>query len=120
MSDELSMGEREFNAFRRLILDKSGILLSDNKQALLCARLVKRLRALGLVDFAAQERAAARLLAGAGLEHVSPRRLVSELPLLAQTLDFLSTGQCLTLVFWGAALGVVGSWMGMQRFASWR
>jgi cell division transport system permease protein len=46
--------------------------------------------------------------------------LVSELPLLAQTLDFLSTGQCLTLIFWGAALGVAGSWMGMQRFASWR
>ena len=46
--------------------------------------------------------------------------LVSELPLLAQTLDFLSTGQCLTLVFWGAALGVAGSWMGMQRFGSWR
>ena len=46
--------------------------------------------------------------------------LVAELPLLAQTLDFLTTGQSLTLVFWGAALGVAGSWMGMQRFATWR
>ena len=46
--------------------------------------------------------------------------LVSELPLLAQTLDFLAPGQCITLVFWGAILGMAGSWMGMQRFASWR
>lgn len=52
--------------------------------------------------------------------HFIAAPLVSELPLLVQTLDFLSTGQSLTLVFWGAALGVAGSWMGMQRFASWR
>ena len=46
--------------------------------------------------------------------------LVSQLPLLVQTLDFLAPAQCLTLIFWGAFLGVAGSWLGMQRFAAWR
>ena len=46
--------------------------------------------------------------------------IMSALPLLRDTMDFLTTGQCFTLVFWGALLGILGSWLGMQRFGSWR
>lgn len=46
--------------------------------------------------------------------------LLSELPALSETLAFLAPGQCATLVFWGALLGVVGSWIGMQGSGSWR
>lgn len=50
------MGDREFGAFQRLILKQSGIVLSDHKRSLLCSRLIKRLRALSLPDFAAYYR----------------------------------------------------------------
>jgi chemotaxis protein methyltransferase CheR len=49
MTPELT--EREFQAFRRLIHERSGIHLSDNKLALVRARLAKRLRALGVTSF---------------------------------------------------------------------
>lgn len=52
--------------------------------------------------------------------HITATPIISELPLLRGTLDFLTTGQCFTLVFWGALLGMLGSWLGMQRFGSWR
>ena len=42
--------------------------------------------------------------------------ITTELPMLLSTLDFLTAGQCFTLVFWGALLGMLGSWLGMQRF----
>ncbi len=42
--------------------------------------------------------------------------ITTELPMLLETLDFLTAGQCFTLVFWGALLGMLGSWLGMQRF----
>lgn len=44
----------------------------------------------------------------------------TELPMLQGTIEFLTTGQCLTLVLWGAGLGVAGSWLGVQRFGAWR
>lgn len=56
MAHQLSMEDREFHAFRRLILEQSGIVLSDHKRSLLCSRLIKRLRALALPDFAAYYR----------------------------------------------------------------
>lgn len=46
--------------------------------------------------------------------------LSAELPMLTGTLAFLTLGQYLTLILWGAGLGVAGSWLGMQRFGSWR
>jgi len=46
--------------------------------------------------------------------------IAAELPMLEGIMGFLTSGQCLTLIFWGALLGVAGSWLGMQRFASWR
>jgi cell division transport system permease protein len=46
--------------------------------------------------------------------------LVAELPPLSETMVFLAPAQCATLVFWGAFLGVVGSWMGTQGVGSWR
>jgi len=46
--------------------------------------------------------------------------ITTELPMLQATIDFLTAGQCFTLVFWGALLGMLGSWLGMQRFGSWR
>lgn len=46
--------------------------------------------------------------------------ITTELPMLLDTMDFLTAGQCFTLVFWGAMLGILGSWLGMQRFGSWR
>jgi cell division transport system permease protein len=46
--------------------------------------------------------------------------IAAELPMLQGTLDFLTIGQCGTLILWGAGLGVAGSWLGMQRFGSWR
>jgi cell division transport system permease protein len=52
--------------------------------------------------------------------HVTAAPIIAELPMLRGTLDFLTTGQCFTLVFWGALLGMLGSWMGMQRFGAWR
>lgn len=51
---------------------------------------------------------------------VTVNPITSELPLLTSTIDFLTTSQCFTLVFWGACLGVAGSWLGLQRFGGWR
>lgn len=46
--------------------------------------------------------------------------ITTELPMLLETMDFLTAGQCFTLVFWGAMLGMLGSWLGMQRFGGVR
>jgi cell division transport system permease protein len=51
---------------------------------------------------------------------VTATPIATELPVLQGTIDFLTSGQCFTLVFWGACLGVAGSWLGMQRFGAWR
>jgi chemotaxis protein methyltransferase CheR len=48
----VSMDTREFKAFRDLIHRKTGIWLRDGKQAMLAARLSKRLRHHGMSDFA--------------------------------------------------------------------
>ena len=42
------MDKRTFDVFRKLIYDKSGITLGEGKEALVSARIGKRLRALGL------------------------------------------------------------------------
>jgi cell division transport system permease protein len=52
--------------------------------------------------------------------NVTATPIATELPVLQGTIDFLTGSQCLTLVFWGACLGVAGSWLGMQRFGAWR
>ena len=51
---------------------------------------------------------------------LTARPIAAELPMLQNTMAFLTSGQCLTLIMWGALLGVIGSWLGMQRFASRR
>lgn len=48
---EFLIKEEEFQRFRTLIYDESGISLGDQKQSLLASRLLKRLRDLGLATF---------------------------------------------------------------------
>lgn len=44
----------------------------------------------------------------------------SSLPAFAERIAFLGMKQCLTLLVWGAALGGVGSAVGMRRVSGWR
>ncbi len=44
------MDSRTFNEFRRLVYDQSGIALRPGKEAMVRARLAKRMRALGMQD----------------------------------------------------------------------
>ena len=46
------LDDRDFERFRKLVQEHSGIHLSDNKRALLTSRLSKRLRHWGLSSFA--------------------------------------------------------------------
>ena len=39
-----------FNSYRKLVYENSGIKLSDGKEALVCARIGKRMRELGITD----------------------------------------------------------------------
>ena len=48
---DFSITAEEFQRFRTLIYDESGISLSDQKQTLLASRLSKRLRDLGLTTY---------------------------------------------------------------------
>jgi chemotaxis protein methyltransferase CheR len=48
---EYAISTEEYQRFRRLIYDKSGIALGDQKQTLVASRLSKRLRELGLKTF---------------------------------------------------------------------
>lgn len=48
---DLVISPEEFQRFRMLIYDESGISLGDQKQSLLASRLSKRLRELGLTTF---------------------------------------------------------------------
>jgi chemotaxis protein methyltransferase CheR len=45
------MDTQTFNKFRDLVYEKSGISLGQNKQALVCARVGKRMRSLGFENF---------------------------------------------------------------------
>lgn len=45
------MNRRTFDRFRALVYEKSGISLGDQKEALVSARVGKRMRALSIVDF---------------------------------------------------------------------
>ncbi|MBI5869168.1 MAG: hypothetical protein HZB43_12925, partial [candidate division Zixibacteria bacterium] len=49
---EIEISTKEFQRFRSLIYDESGIALNDQKQGLVASRLSKRLRDLGLSTFA--------------------------------------------------------------------
>ncbi len=44
----------------------------------------------------------------------------SEAPALASTIEFLTPGQVLVLIGWGALLGALGSILGMWRVTQWR
>lgn len=48
MAQSRGIGRREFEHFRRLIHDVSGIALGENKDALLSARVARRMRDLGI------------------------------------------------------------------------
>ncbi len=48
---EENMDQRTYDAFRKIIYDKAGIALGTGKQALVHARLAKRLRKLSLSDY---------------------------------------------------------------------
>lgn len=45
------MDEKVFNEFRTIVYKQSGISLADNKTTLVCARINKRLRALGIETY---------------------------------------------------------------------
>jgi chemotaxis protein methyltransferase CheR len=45
------MQKSTFNQLRKIIYEKSGISLGEQKETLVCARLGKRLRALGICDY---------------------------------------------------------------------
>lgn len=45
------MDSTTFNRFRRIVYDNSGIALGDGKEALVCARISKRMRTLGIADY---------------------------------------------------------------------
>ena len=45
------MDKHIFNKFRKLIYEKSGICLKENKVTLICARIMKRMRALNKNDY---------------------------------------------------------------------
>jgi chemotaxis protein methyltransferase CheR len=51
-SPELSIGDREFATLAKLVHDESGIVLADAKRGLVVSRLTRRLRDLGLRNFA--------------------------------------------------------------------
>jgi chemotaxis protein methyltransferase CheR len=53
---ELTITDDEFEAFRRLVHETTGIALGPHKRALVQARLGRRLRALGLTSFRAYHR----------------------------------------------------------------
>lgn len=48
----LSLSDREFSLFQRLIFERAGISMGPAKRALIAGRLTKRLKALGLGSFA--------------------------------------------------------------------
>jgi chemotaxis protein methyltransferase CheR len=48
---EATLGDREFDLFRQLVYEHTGIALGPHKRPLLQARLARRLRALGLATF---------------------------------------------------------------------
>jgi chemotaxis protein methyltransferase CheR len=54
--EPMSMTDREFALFQRLVYESSGIFLAPVKRALLVARLSSRIRQLGLSSFAAYYR----------------------------------------------------------------
>src|SRR5688572_16082392 len=47
----IDITDREFDQLRKLIHQKTGIALADHKRALVCSRLGKRLRRLGLSSY---------------------------------------------------------------------
>ncbi len=48
---EFDLGDREFRFLASFLSRETGIVLSDHKRQMVCGRLVKRLRALGMRDF---------------------------------------------------------------------
>src|SRR5512140_1446849 len=48
----VQMGMREFNLFRALVQERTGIWLRDGKEVMLAARLSRRLRHHGMDNFA--------------------------------------------------------------------
>ena len=48
---EFDLGDREFHFLASFLSRETGIILSDHKRQMVCGRLVKRLRALGMRDF---------------------------------------------------------------------
>src|SRR6185503_9467791 len=51
--DQVELKAREFGEFRSLVYEKSGITLGPGKEVLVSARISKRMRALGILDFGA-------------------------------------------------------------------
>lgn len=48
---EFDLGDQEFRFLASFLSRETGIILSDHKRQMVCGRLVKRLRALGMRDF---------------------------------------------------------------------
>lgn len=72
----------------------------------------------GFIEGAAGSMAALMLLVLVFRLVASPA--AAALPVLSETLAFLTVGQWLVLLVWGSVLGGGGSWLGVQRMAPWR
>lgn len=77
---DYAMTDEEFQRFRRLVYQESGIALSANKKALLVSRLSKRLRELGLKTFRAYYK---RVVEGDGRSPLEDKEFTHMLDLIS-------------------------------------
>jgi len=108
-SGDVKMDAATFEAFRKIVYDKSGISLSENKQALVRTRIAKRMRELDIDDYRAY------------LKHLTDDKSKGE---LVQMLDVISTN--VTSFFrepdhFEVIGRVINEWMdaGQRRFRFW-
>ncbi len=106
------MKETTFNKIRDLVYDRSGILLGDNKQALVRARIAKRMRHLKITDYAEYYHFAVEDTSGEEVQHMleaistnvtSFYREPSHFDFMRQVIEeWVDSGRT-TLRFWSAA-----------------
>jgi len=98
-----------FDAFRALVYDRSGITLGENKEALVSARVGKRMRALGMSDFSQY------------LEIVSNDTKGDEVVMLLDAISTNVTSFFRESIHFDFLKNVVGDWIkhGQKRFRFW-
>lgn len=107
-----AIGRREFDGFRRLIHDVSGISLGESKDALLAARIGRRMRDLGIDDHAdylelvLSDRSGtevSRLIDAVSTNVTSFFREVAHFEALARHLEHLRANGATEVRLWSAA-----------------